>query len=634
MAARVDGEFLALQAALAGEYSLERELGRGGMGVVYLAREVQLNRLVAIKVLPAALAERGELRERFLREARLAASLSHPNIVPIHRVGEAGEFVFFVMAYVDGQTLGERLRTRGPLAPAAVTRLLREVAWALAYAHGRGVVHRDVKPDNVLLETSTGRALVTDFGIALAKDDDATPGRVMGTAQFMSPEQATGNPTDGRSDLYSLGIVGYLAVSGRLPFDADSLPALLAKQVSEAAPSVSRFAPGLPRPLVTTIDRCLRKQPDERFATGEALADALDDSSVVRTQLPAPLRLWLRASDPLRPLYLMWSTIFFFGTLSELRRGDWPVTLGFMLLPLVPTFTFHARKLRRVLSAGYSLPDIQHAVKIWQAEKREELAFENDGPVPRSFQILRGATYGLAALFLLLATGVFELNIPYALWKWIPIGVSAHLLRQFITGGTGFLAGVSAIASHSLGVPFLPRDVKRSLTGGVRSWFWNSRAGALVTRLLTPKRRARAVSVEYRPTEMALGLAVDELFDALPKSYRLHLAGLPAVVRRLEAAAAANRVQVDRLESLGTGSDDVAGVGEQLASARKMLAQTVAALESIRLDLLRLHGGETDLRPITSVLDASQQLGAELDRLTTAQGEVEKIAPRVAPTPA
>src|SRR5690348_3135799 len=141
----LDRDFIDLQQALAGEYSLERELGRGGMGVVYLAREVQLNRLVAIKVLPST---EPELRERFVREARMAASLSHPNIVPIHRVGEAGRFVYFAMAYVDGETLGERLRTRGPLSPAAAVRMLREVAWALAYADGRGVIHRDVKPDN------------------------------------------------------------------------------------------------------------------------------------------------------------------------------------------------------------------------------------------------------------------------------------------------------------------------------------------------------------------------------------------------------------------------------------------------------------------------------------------------------
>ncbi|MBL8985349.1 MAG: serine/threonine protein kinase, partial [Gemmatimonadetes bacterium] len=162
-------EFLALQTALAGEYSLDRELGRGGMGIVYLARDVQLDRDVAIKVLPSPVASSREARERFLREARTAAALSHPHIVPIHRVGEAGGFVFFVMSYVEGQTLGERLRTQGPLPPADAARVLREVAWALAYAHGRGVVHRDVKPDNILLEAGTGRALVTDFGIAHAE---------------------------------------------------------------------------------------------------------------------------------------------------------------------------------------------------------------------------------------------------------------------------------------------------------------------------------------------------------------------------------------------------------------------------------------------------------------------------------
>ncbi|HEY9226778.1 MAG TPA: serine/threonine-protein kinase, partial [Gemmatimonadaceae bacterium] len=167
----VDREFIDLQHALAGEYSLERELGRGGMGIVYLAREVQLDRLVAIKVLPEALAARPDVRERFLREARMAASLSHPHIVPIYRVGESKGFVFFVMAYVNGETLGDRLRSRGPLPPNAATRLLREVAWALSYAHGRGIVHRDIKPDNILLETETGRALVTDFGIARGAEE-------------------------------------------------------------------------------------------------------------------------------------------------------------------------------------------------------------------------------------------------------------------------------------------------------------------------------------------------------------------------------------------------------------------------------------------------------------------------------
>src|SRR3954462_7816650 len=156
------------------------------MGIVYLARDVQLDRDVAIKVLPTHLAHTRESRERFVREARTAAGLSHPHIVPIHRVGETGGFVYFVMSYIEGETLGERLRARGPLPPADAARVMREVAWALAYAHGRGIVHRDVKPDNILLEAATGRALVTDFGIAHGGrngDPETDPGKIMGTAQ-------------------------------------------------------------------------------------------------------------------------------------------------------------------------------------------------------------------------------------------------------------------------------------------------------------------------------------------------------------------------------------------------------------------------------------------------------------------
>src|SRR5439155_370947 len=258
-----DSLFIQFQAALVGGYSLERELGRGGMGVVYLAREVRLDRPVAIKLLPPGMARDGTLRERFLREARTAAKLSHPHIIPIFTVAEVGDFVFFAMAYVDGETLTERVRRRGPLPPSEAARVLREVAWALA--------HRDVKADNIMLETATGRALVADFGIAgLVRDAAAVAGgEVIGTPEFMSPEQALGEPVDARSDLYALGVVGYFALSGALPFEGAQATEVLAKQATEPPPPLSSVVPGVPRRLARAVEQCLEKDPADRPRTAE-----------------------------------------------------------------------------------------------------------------------------------------------------------------------------------------------------------------------------------------------------------------------------------------------------------------------------------------------------------------------------
>src|SRR3954471_15211604 len=246
--ANPDSDFIALQAALAGEYSLDREIGRGGMGVVYLAREVRLARPVAIKVLPRGLAARPELKRAFLAEAQTVARLNHPNIVPVYAAGERNGFAYIVMAYVDGITLGERIRTRGPLLPGQAARVLREVAWALAYAHGAGIVHRDVSAENILLERGTDRAIVMDFGIASAMRTSAlsADGRVMGNAHYVSPEQAAGEPVDARSDLYSLGVVGYYALTGRLPFDGDTSADVVRQQLTSAAPAITSIAPSVP----------------------------------------------------------------------------------------------------------------------------------------------------------------------------------------------------------------------------------------------------------------------------------------------------------------------------------------------------------------------------------------------------
>lgn len=274
----IGSEFVELWAALATQYAVERELGRGGMGAVFLARDIRLDRHVAIKVLPPHLAAEGELRELFLREARTAARLSHPNIVPVFRADELSGHPFFAMPFIEGDNLAERVSLQGPLAPADAVRWLREVAWALAYAHARGVIHRDVKPENIMIERGSNRAIVTDFGIARVEFGPvlAHDALIVGTASYMSPEQIRGEGLDGRSDLYSLGVVGFVLLTGKLPFNAASVSALLDAHTREPAPPIASVVPSVPAPIASVIDRCLAKEREARFPTGESLADALE----------------------------------------------------------------------------------------------------------------------------------------------------------------------------------------------------------------------------------------------------------------------------------------------------------------------------------------------------------------------
>ena len=267
-----------LAAALGAQYELLVPIGRGAMGAVYLARERFLDRLVAVKVLPSALAGSADARERFLREARTAARLTHPHIVPLHTFGEAGDTLFYVMGYVDGESLEARLRSMTRLAPDEAARLLAEMADALHYAHAQGVVHRDIKPDNILLDRTTGRAMLADFGIARRNTEGATltaTGMVVGTPHYMSPEQAAGQrDIDGRSDLYALGVIGYRMLTGRLPFEGSNVMELLAQHMTRPAPPV--VEPGVPAPLAEVVRRALAKDPASRWATGNAMRAALD----------------------------------------------------------------------------------------------------------------------------------------------------------------------------------------------------------------------------------------------------------------------------------------------------------------------------------------------------------------------
>ena len=288
--------------AFAGAFTIETEIGRGGMGVVFRAHDEKLKRTVAVKVLPPELAYRRDIRARFVREAETAARLSHPNIVPIHAVGEADDLVYFVMGYVDGESLALRIKRRGRLSLEEARRIMRETSDALAAAHQQGVIHRDVKPDNILLEGTRGRVMVTDFGIAKALSAEGgtltDTGIAIGTPAFMSPEQAAGERViDGRSDLYSLGVVAYQMITGELPFQSPTVPGLLMKQISTPATPVDRLRPETPREFALTVMRCLEKDPEDRWASADALRRALETGTY---SAPAPKPSGRATAPPVR----------------------------------------------------------------------------------------------------------------------------------------------------------------------------------------------------------------------------------------------------------------------------------------------------------------------------------------------
>jgi serine/threonine protein kinase len=263
--------------ALASDYEVESELGRGGMAVVFKAREKELDRTVALKVLPTELAPIATVAERFKREARLAASLDHPHIIPVYRVGQSGGVLYMAMKYIDGRPLDALVTSHGPLPLPVVLTVLRAAASAIAYAHEHGIVHRDIKGANILIDRQ-GRVVVSDFGIARAVESATltATGTMIGTPHYMSPEQCAGKPVGPQSDQYSLGIVTYHMLTGTVPFDGDSLPEILQHHWFTPAPDVSLRRPDIPAALTAVVIRLLAKSPADRFASTAELVAMLD----------------------------------------------------------------------------------------------------------------------------------------------------------------------------------------------------------------------------------------------------------------------------------------------------------------------------------------------------------------------
>jgi len=288
-----------LQQTLGPEFTVGPLLGQGGFAAVFRVHDTSLNRDVAVKVLDVELAS-PTLAERFLREAQTIARLEHPHIVPIYKVGRREEVFYIIMRCIDGPSLRQLLGTHKRLSVGDAARIARQAADALAYAHSHGIVHRDVKPDNVLLDKS-GYVMVTDFGIAKAAQAAAagadgspltTEGMIIGTPQYMSPEQAAGDAVDGRSDIYSLGIVLYQMLVGNPPFDGPSSASILAKQLTQPPPPIRRERPDVSEELAVVLERMLAKNPGKRFQTAAEVSRALIDAlpTAARNRVRVPLR--------------------------------------------------------------------------------------------------------------------------------------------------------------------------------------------------------------------------------------------------------------------------------------------------------------------------------------------------------
>jgi len=314
----LDAELVARE--LVHEFQIVRLLGRGAMGSVYLARDLALHRVVALKVLRWDLAGSTDDCERFRREARTTGQLAHPSIVPLHSFGESPNLMYMVMRYVPGESLGARIRRLRRLDPDEARRILADLALTLEYAHREGIVHRDLKPENILLEISgdTIRPMVADFGVAMRPSYDPPPGEVrrsFGTPHFMSPEQASGEvDIDGRSDIYALGVLGYVMLSGQLPYPGETSQQISERRTQGHRP-LAQLVPSAPRDLVEAIERCLQPAPDDRFRHARELHAAL-----TAKQTPGS-RLWRRLKR------VRVATRKMVGFLLEATRVDapWPM---------------------------------------------------------------------------------------------------------------------------------------------------------------------------------------------------------------------------------------------------------------------------------------------------------------------
>ncbi|HEX5973079.1 MAG TPA: serine/threonine-protein kinase, partial [Gemmatimonadaceae bacterium] len=538
--------------------------------------------------------------------------------------------VFYVMSYVEGETLAERVRTRGPVSASDGVRMLREVAWALGYAHGMGVVHRDVKPDNILIEASSGRALVADFGIAAVAGSEDGDG-VKGTPEFMSPEQALGKDIDARSDLYGLGATAFYAFAGRPPFEGRSATEVLARQVTEHAAPLASLGLSVPRKLASLVDQCLAKEPNDRPANADVLAEQLGGAIEQRRALPVALRAFVKRNGRMdgggtliySTALLVTSTML--SASINMSAGFAAFAAGVVLAPVA----FAVLSARRLLRLGFAHADLGPAFRTELENAREERAVERGGP-----RILERVLGGVARVALsFTAVSIPVIVIGNALNTWgIARGAFAATMLSL---GVGVLTGTTYLALV---------QSRRDIDTEFWSRLWMGKFGRFAFSLARRLRGSRPVAqaMTHRATELSLSLAAEQLFERLPKATRQELGDLPTLLERLQRSAQMLRTRHEELSSAieamarRSETEDVTGLREERDAVHDRLTAAVSALETIRLNLLRLHAGSAVVEGLTTHIGLAEEVSDEIERMVAARAEIDASLrfPRVVePTP-
>jgi serine/threonine protein kinase len=631
--------------ALGSAYTIEGEIGRGGMGVVYRAKDERLKRAVAIKVLPPDLAFRADIRQRFLREAETAARLSHPNIVPIFSVGDKDDLVYFVMGLVEGESLALRIKRRGRLSIEEARRVMKETADALSAAHAQGVIHRDVKPDNILLEGTRGRVMVTDFGIAKALSSEGgtltEAGVAIGTPAFMSPEQAAGDrQIDGRSDLYSLGVVAYQMLSGELPFQANTVPALLMKQVSETPISVDRKRSETPLELSQTVMRCLEKDPEDRWGTADALRRALETHTYTA---PAPrpgAKPARRSASPGTPNPPARGGR---APVEEDRARDW-------LEARAPRASRPERpdRNRDRLARRHDRADRRLDKKELEEQEIQALAKERGEPVMITRFRRQLATWAAVNVMLMLVSTLGHAHFPWVVvagfWG---VGIARGYARLWTAGYSwrdvihrppapdAIEAGMGRSPVALLAAPVTAQEFGRHASGIEQA---RSDRAAVVAMIGKMSKAERQMLPEIAPT-------VDQLLERAADLAR-SLAALErdiddGALERLDARVAALQGEPEtadsqrRLSLLQQQRQKIEQLVQRRTRLGEQLESSLLAMQNIRFDLLRLRssGVAEALGDLTQATQQAKALSRDVDAAISAVREVRKLTGQESPPP-